>query len=113
MKTFDSMSADRLGEILARFSRLRIAVLGDYFLDKYLTNPRWPRSVWKRPRRPTRWSQQVTARAAGTVMANLSALEAGRLLAIGLTGDDGESYDLQRADRPALRDRPSPLRSPA
>ena len=40
--------------------------------------------------------------AAGTVVRNLAALGTGTLHAIGLTGDDGESYEL-RNDLAALR----------
>ena len=36
MKRFNGMTADRLGELLGAFTGLRIAVLGDFFLDKYL-----------------------------------------------------------------------------
>ena len=48
-----------------------------------------------------RIAHQVTAvrhspGAAGTVVSNLAALGAGKLHAIGLTGDDGDSYDLRR-----------------
>ena len=32
MKTFDTMTTERLEELLADFSRARIAVLGDFFL---------------------------------------------------------------------------------
>ena len=36
MKTFDAMSPDRLRQLVDRFARLRVAVVGDYFVDKYL-----------------------------------------------------------------------------
>ncbi|NLF07091.1 MAG: hypothetical protein GX594_03795, partial [Pirellulaceae bacterium] len=36
MKEFNNFSLDRLSKLIARFARLRIAVAGDYFLDKYL-----------------------------------------------------------------------------
>lgn len=98
MKTFDSMSADRLGEILARFPRLRIAVLGDYFLDKYLDVAPALAEVSLETAKTAHQVVKVrhSPGAAGTVVGNLSALRAGRLSAIGLTGDDGESYDLRK-----------------
>ncbi len=98
MKTLDRMSSDRLHEILARFSRLRIAVLGDFFLDKYLdVDP----SLAEVSLETGKTAHQVvrvrhSPGAAGTVVANLAALKAGGLSAIGLTGDDGESYELRK-----------------
>ena len=35
MRTFDGMSSDRLRELVDRFPQARIAVIGDFFLDKY------------------------------------------------------------------------------
>ena len=44
MKTFRDMTPARLQELVGRFPRLRIAVIGDFFLDKYLDiDRRWPR----------------------------------------------------------------------
>ena len=92
------LATERLEEIVSRFSQARIAVLGDFFLDKYLdVNPEWeePSVETGKP------AHQVAAvrcypGAAGTVVSNLSALEAGTLHAIGFTGDDGEAFELRR-----------------
>ncbi len=98
MKTFDGMSTDRLGELLARCPRLRVAVLGDFFLDKYLdVDP----TLAEVSVETGKTAHQVTGirhspGAAGTVVCNLAALGAGRLHAIGFTGDDGESYELRK-----------------
>lgn len=90
------MRPERLDEIVAQFSRHRIAVLGDFFLDKYL-------EVAPELAEPSletgRVAHQVVAvrrfpGAAGTVVNNLAALGAGELHAIGAVGDDGEGYDL-------------------
>ena len=97
MKTFSGMTSARLQEIVARFPRLRIAVIGDFFLDKYLdVDP----SLGEVSLETGKTAHQVVAvrhspGAAGTVVSNLAALGAGTLHAIGLTGDDGESYDLR------------------
>lgn len=92
------LTTDRLDEIVSRFSQARIAVLGDFFLDKYLdVDP-----AWEEPSVETgKPAHQVAAvrcypGAAGTVVSNLSALEAGTLHAIGFTGDDGEAFALRR-----------------
>lgn len=99
MKTFEGMTGKRLAEIASRFSSLRVAVLGDFFLDKYLDVDA---SIAETSVETGRTAHQVVAirhspGAAGTVVSNLSSLGTGMLHAIGFTGDDGESYDL-RAD---------------
>lgn len=92
------LTFDRLTEIAARFSSSRIAVLGDFFLDKYLdVDP----SLEEPSVETGKPAHQVAAvrcfpGAAGTVVANLSALGTGALHAIGLTGDDGEAFELRR-----------------
>ena len=36
METFTGMTCERLAELLAAFPSLRVAVVGDFFLDEYL-----------------------------------------------------------------------------
>ena len=97
MKVFQDMSPERLDELTAKFPESRIAVLGDFFLDKYLdVDP----ALAEVSVETGKTAHQVTAircspGAAGTVVSNLAALGAGSLHAIGLTGDDGESYELR------------------
>jgi len=103
MKTFDAMSPDRLRQLVDRFARLRVAVVGDYFVDKYLdVDPRLAEVSLETGKTA---HQVVSIRhspgAAGTVVCNLAALGTGTLHAVGFTGDDGESYEL-RADLAAL-----------
>ena len=92
------MTPDRLETLLSRFSGLSILVVGDFFLDKYLVldpgldEPSLETGLAAR---------QVVGRrcmpgAAGTVAANLRALGVGRLHALGITGDDGEGYELRQ-----------------
>lgn len=90
------MTPERLQELLDSFADRRVAVLGDFYLDKYLdvdpalteSNPETGRTshlvVGKRR----------TPSAAGTVVANLQALGAAEIHAIGAVGDDGDAYDL-------------------
>lgn len=98
MKTFEDMTCGRLEELMGRFCRCRIAVLGDFFLDKYLDVDPDLEEVSVETGKPAH--QVVGVRhspgAAGTVVCNLAALAAGSLHAIGLTGDDGESYELRK-----------------
>lgn len=92
------LSVDRLEDIVSRFASSRIAVLGDFFLDKYLeVDP----SLEEPSVETGKPAHQVAAircypGAAGTVVSNLSALQTGELHAIGFTGDDGEAYELRR-----------------
>lgn len=98
MKTFRDMTAERLAEIVAGFSRLRVAVIGDYFLDKYLdVDP----ALAEKSLETGKVAHQVVGvrcspGAAGTVVSNLSSLGCGTLYAIGFTGDDGQGYELRR-----------------
>lgn len=92
------MTPHRLESLLSRFAGLSIMVVGDFFLDKYLVlDP-----ALDEPSLETGLAaRQVVARrrmpgAAGTVMANLHALGVRDLLAVGVTGDDGEGYELRR-----------------
>ncbi len=105
MKKFSGMRDDRLSELVRRFSGLQIAVLGDFFLDKYLdVDP----SLAEYSIETGKTAHQVveirkSPGAAGTVVCNLAALRGNGadtaakndLYAIGFTGDDGESYDLR------------------
>lgn len=96
MKRIEPMTPERLAELIARFPSRRIAVIGDYFLDKYLeADPRLAELSVE----TGKTAHQVTAirhspGAAGTVVSNLAALGAGALHAIGVVGDDGEAFDL-------------------
>lgn len=97
MKTV-KMSADRLAQLTAGFARARIAVMGDFFLDKYLEVD--PELVEPSVETGLPAHQVVAIRccpgAAGTICCNLAALEVGELHTIGFTGDDGEAYELRK-----------------
>lgn len=92
------MTPDRLQELLDRFPTRRIAIIGDFFLDKYLDTD--PALVETSVETGKHANQVVAVRrsagAAGTVVNNLAALGAGTLHAFGATGDDGEAYDLRK-----------------
>ena len=103
MNRLEDMPPERLEALLANFPQARIAVIGDFFLDKYLdVDP----GLAEVSLETGKTAHQVVAvrhspGAAGTVVANLAALGAGRLHAVGLTGDDGEAFEL-RGDLVAL-----------
>lgn len=93
------MKSDRLREIVGRFPECRIAVLGDFFLDKYLDIDPSLAEISVETGKTA--NQVVSIRrspgAAGTVVNNLAALRAGALHALGFTGEDGEGFELRRA----------------
>ncbi|MBN2021981.1 MAG: hypothetical protein JW809_04240 [Pirellulales bacterium] len=98
MHTFSGMTDARLRQLIGRFGSVRVAVVGDFFLDKYLDVDT---ALAERSIETGKTAHQVTAvrtspGAAGTVVCNLAALGAGAIWAVGWTGDDGESFDLRK-----------------
>jgi rfaE bifunctional protein kinase chain/domain len=93
------LSHERLAEIVARFSSCRIAVLGDFFLDKYLEIGTQLEETSLETGLPAHQVIEIRCHpgAAGTVTANLASLGTGELHAIGFVGDDGEGHDLRNA----------------
>src|SRR5205809_3397418 len=88
-----------INRILDRLQTLRIGVLGDLFLDRYLDID----ASLTEPSIETGLDayQVVGVRsypgAAGTVINNLAALGVGRIVPISMIGDDGEAYELRQA----------------
>ncbi len=93
------MNQKRLENLLAHLSGLRIAVVGDFFLDRY-----WQiHPAADEPSIETGLTAyqvaevRVAPGAAGTVTNNLAALGIGTIHAVGFVGQDGEGYELTRA----------------
>ena len=96
--TVCDLDGGRLVDYLERLPSLAIAVVGDFFLDKYLVIDR---SLSEVSIETGLEAYQVVAKrcspgAAGTVTSNLRALGIGRVYAVGLVGDDGEGYELRQ-----------------
>ncbi|MBC7289161.1 MAG: carbohydrate kinase [Armatimonadetes bacterium] len=92
------MTAERVDEILSRFPEATVAVIGDFFLDKYLI---LDASLTEVSLETGLDAYQVVEKrlspgAGGTVMNNFCALDVGRVVAVGFIGDDGEGYELRR-----------------
>lgn len=91
----------RFDAIASRYARLRVAVVGDVCLDRYLEiDPaREERSI--ETGLPVRNVVRVRSQpgGAGTVLANLCALGVGAVELIGTRGEDGEGWELERALR--------------
>lgn len=86
-------------EILSAFPRLKALVIGDICLDRWCTYD----PAASEPSRETGIprlgvvSTEVTPGAGGTVANNLAALGAGQVGVIGVRGDDGFGFELERA----------------
>ncbi len=93
------MNASRFAEITGRYSGLRIAVVGDFFLDRYLLIDPSKTETSIETGLPVYNVVDVRAQpgAAGTILNNLSAIGVGAIHAVGFRGDDGEGYELQTA----------------
>jgi bifunctional ADP-heptose synthase (sugar kinase/adenylyltransferase) len=93
------MKSDRLQDMIRRFPQCRIAVIGDFFLDKYLdVDPALAEvSVETGKTAHQVVSIRTSPGAAGTIVNNLASLAAGEIHILGITGDDGEGYDLRKA----------------
>src|SRR5262245_20587998 len=93
------MNAARLLQLAEQYSRLHIAVIGDFCLDRYLDIDPRLREVSIETGREVHNVVQVRAMpgGAGTVLNNLVALGIGALTPVGIAGDDGEGYELTRA----------------
>lgn len=93
------MNEQRFHEITRKYPRLRIAVIGDFCLDRYLEiDPaKMERSI--ETGLPVYNVTKVRAQpgGAGTVLNNLVALGVGRVFPVGFAGQDGEGYELCRA----------------
>lgn len=95
------LTYERLDAILSRIQDLRIAVIGDFFLDKYLVTDPALAEVSVETGLEARQVVEVRCSpgAAGTVTNNLAALRIGTIHAVGVIGDDGEGYELLRGLR--------------
>ncbi|HXV98486.1 MAG TPA: carbohydrate kinase, partial [Anaerolineae bacterium] len=93
----DFINETRFKEFLQKFPSLRVLVVGDFFLDKYLSLD--PALSEISLETGLEAYQVVEIRhspgAAGTVVSNLRALEV-KVAAVGVIGRDGEGYDLKQ-----------------
>src|SRR5258708_13270627 len=92
------MNRERLEELANRYRQLRIGVVGDFFLDRYLHIDAAKAEKSIETGLPVHNVVAVRSQpgAAGTILNNLVALEVGALHAAGYCGDAGEGYELHR-----------------
>ena len=93
------MNAERFATITGQYPKLRIAVVGDFCLDRYLEIDPAKAETSNETGLPVYNVVNVRAQpgGAGTVLNNLVALGVGEIFPVGFIGDDGEGYELRRA----------------
>ena len=101
------MTPERFQAITANYAKLRIAVVGDFCLDRYLEIDPAKAETSIETGLPVHNVVNVRAQpgGAGTVLNNLSALGIGEIYPVGFCGEDGEGFELRRAltARPGVR----------
>ena len=93
------MDPRRFSSITSHYPHLKIAVLGDICLDRYLEIDPARAEISIETNLVVHNVTRVRSQpgAAGTILNNLVALGVGSLFPIGFHGDDGEGYELRRA----------------
>jgi len=101
------MDRASLQTITQEYKSLRIAVVGDFCLDRYLEIDPLKQELSRETGLPVHNVVNVRAQpgGAGTILNNLSALGVGTIFPLGFAGDDGEGFEMARAleMRPGVR----------
>ena len=97
--TLEKLDPRRLQEINARYPSLRLAVVGDFCLDRYLEIDPAKQETSIETGLPVHNVVQVRSQpgAAGTILNNLVALGLGQIYPVGFCGADGEGFELRRS----------------
>ena len=95
------MSPSRFAEIASRYPQLRVGVVGDFCLDRYLEIDPARAGISIETGLPVHNVTRVRSQpgAAGTIVNNLVALGVGHISLAGFCGEDGEGWELLRALR--------------
>lgn len=93
------MTPDRFQTITAKYPALRLALVGDFCLDRYLEIDPGRAEISIETGLPVHNVANVRTQpgAAGTILNNLVALGAGTIHPVGFCGEDGEGFELCRA----------------
>ncbi len=93
------MHLPRFRSLTAQYSSLRLAVVGDFCLDRYLEIDPAKQEISIETGRPVHNVVRVRSQpgGAGTILNNLVALGVGELYPVGFSGDDGEGFELRQA----------------
>ena len=95
------MNLSRFQSLAEKYPKLRIAVVGDFCLDRYLEIDPGRQEVSIETGLPVHNVVNVRSQpgGAGTILNNLVALGIGEIYPIGFSGEDGEGFELRRALR--------------
>lgn len=95
------MNPNRLRAVTRAYPNLRIAVVGDFCLDRYFEIDPRRQEISIETGLPVHNIVNVRCQpgGAGTILNNLVALGIGRIYPVGIAGEDGEGYELLRALR--------------
>jgi rfaE bifunctional protein kinase chain/domain len=93
------MNSFRFQDLTSRYPSLRVAVVGDFCLDRYLEIDPTRQEISIETGLPVHNVVNVRSQpgAAGTILNNLVALGIGTIYPVGFCGEDGEGYALRRA----------------
>ena len=92
------LTEKRFIDIASHFASKKLAVIGDFFLDRYLYFDEKQKEISAETGLTANQVVKIihSPGAAGNIVSNLKALGAGTVIAIGYTGDDGEGYELRQ-----------------
>jgi rfaE bifunctional protein kinase chain/domain len=93
------MKIHRFQQIIGRYASLRVAIVGDFCLDRYFDIDPAREEISIETGLPVHNIVRVRCQpgAAGTILNNLVALGIGKIFPIGICGDDGEGFELRRS----------------
>lgn len=93
------MNPSRFESITGRYATLRIAIVGDFCLDRYLEIDPARAETSIETGLPVHNVVRIRPQpgGAGTILNNLVALGVGEVFVVGVAGEDGEGYELRRA----------------
>jgi rfaE bifunctional protein kinase chain/domain len=95
------MHSSRFQAITRKYRKLRIAVVGDFCLDRYLEIDPARGEISIETGLPVYNIVNIRSQpgGAGTIVNNLVALEVGEIYPVGFAGEDGEGFELARSLR--------------
>ncbi|MEY2428320.1 MAG: hypothetical protein QOJ40_1205 [Verrucomicrobiota bacterium] len=93
------MTPERFQSITSKYGPLRIAIVGDFCLDRYLEIDPAKQETSIETGLPVHNVVNVRAvpGGAGTILNNLASLRVKEIWPVGFAGEDGEGYELRRA----------------
>ncbi len=91
------MKLSRFNELTRRYANLKVAIVGDFCLDRYFEIDPKLQEISLETGLPVHNVVRVRCQpgAGGTILNNLCALNVGRVYPVGISGTDGEGYQLR------------------